>query len=124
VLLVDDEEDARNLLGLILTSYEAEVRECASAADALRILDEWRPDVLVSDIGMPFEDGYGLMRKIRAREPERGGLIPALALTAYARSEDARRALEAGYQAHVAKPVEPAELATAVASLVGRDGDT
>jgi PleD family two-component response regulator len=72
VLLVDDEEDARNLLGLILTSYDAEVRECASAADALRILDEWRPDVLVSDIGMPFEDGYGLMRKIRAREPERG----------------------------------------------------
>jgi two-component system, chemotaxis family, CheB/CheR fusion protein len=124
VLLVDDEEDARYLLGLILTSYEAEVRECASAADALRILDEWRPDVLVSDIGMPFEDGYGLMRKIRAREPERGGLIPALALTAYARSEDARRALEAGYQAHVAKPVEPAELATAVASLVGRGGDT
>ena len=123
VLLVDDEEDARNILGLILTSYEAEVRECASAADALRILDEWRPDVLVSDIGMPFEDGYGLMRKIRAREPERGGLIPALALTAYARSEDARRALEAGYQAHVAKPVEPAELAMAVASLVGRDGD-
>jgi CheY-like chemotaxis protein len=72
---------------------------------------------------MPFEDGYELMRKIRAREPERGGLIPALALTAYARSEDARRALEAGYQAHVAKPVEPAELAAAVASLVGRDGD-
>jgi CheY-like chemotaxis protein len=73
---------------------------------------------------MPFEDGYELMRKIRAREPERGGLIPALALSAYARSEDARRALEAGYQAHVAKPVEPAELATAVASLVGREGDT
>ncbi|HEV2667200.1 MAG TPA: ATP-binding protein, partial [Blastocatellia bacterium] len=123
VLLVDDEPDARNLLGLILTSYEAEVRDCASAAEALQMLDEWRPDVLVSDIGMPFEDGYELMRKVRAREPERGGLIPALALTAYARAEDARRALEAGYQAHVPKPVAPDELATVVASLAGRGGD-
>jgi two-component system CheB/CheR fusion protein len=123
VLLVDDEPDARNLLGLILMSYEAEVRDCASAAEALQTLDEWRPDVLVSDIGMPVEDGYELMRKIRAREPERGGLIPALALTAYARAEDAQRALEAGYQAHVPKPVEPAELATAVANIVGRRGD-
>ena len=123
VLVVDDEPDARNLLGLILTSYEAEVRDCASAAEALQILDEWRPDVLVSDIGMPVEDGYELMRKVRAREPERGGLIPALALTAYARAEDARRALEAGYQAHIPKPVEPDELATVVASLAGRGGD-
>jgi PAS domain S-box-containing protein len=122
VLLVDDEQDARNLLGLILMSYEAEVRACASAAEALETLDEWRPHVLVSDIGMPEEDGYELMRKIRTREPERGGLIPALALTAYARDEDARRALEAGYQAHVAKPVEPNKLATAVANLVGRGG--
>jgi CheY-like chemotaxis protein len=123
VLLLDDEPDARNLLGLILTSYEAEVRDCASAAEALQILDDWRPDVLVSDIGMPFEDGYELMGKVRAREPERGGLIPALALTAYARAEDARRALEAGYQAHVPKPVVPDELATVIASLAGRGGN-
>jgi CheY-like chemotaxis protein len=123
VLLVDDELDARNLLCLILKGYEAEVRDCASAAEAIRILDEWRPDVLVSDIGMPFEDGYVLMRKVRAREPERCGLIPALALTAYARAEDALRALEAGYQAHIPKPVEPGELATAVARLVGRGRD-
>jgi len=123
VLLVDDEPDARNLLGLILTSYEAEVRDCASAAEALQILDEWQPDVMVSDIGMPVEDGYELMRKVRAREPERGGLVPALALTAYARAEDAQRALEAGYQAHIPKPVEPGELATAVASLAGRGGN-
>jgi CheY-like chemotaxis protein len=123
VLLVDDEPDARELLGLILMSYEAEVRHCASAAEALQTLDEWRPDVLVSDIGMPGEDGYELMRKVRAREPERGGLLPALALTAYARADDAKRALEAGYQAHVAKPVEPGELAMAVASLVRRGGD-
>jgi CheY-like chemotaxis protein len=72
---------------------------------------------------MPVEDGYELMRKIRAREPERGGLIPALALTAYARAEDARRALEAGYQAHVPKPVDPDDLATAVANLAGRGGN-
>jgi two-component system CheB/CheR fusion protein len=123
VLLVDDEPDARELLSLILLSYDAEVRGCASAAEALQTLDEWLPDALVSDIGMPDEDGYGLMRKVRAREPERGGLIPSLALTAYARAEDARRALEAGYQAHIPKPVEPAELAMAVASLVGRGGD-
>jgi len=123
VLVVDDEPEARNLLGLILMSYEAEVRDCASAAEALQMLDEWRPDVLVSDIGMPFVDGYELMRNVRAREPERGGLVPALALTAYARAEDARRALEAGYHAHIPKPVEPGELATVVASLVRRGGN-
>jgi two-component system CheB/CheR fusion protein len=120
VLLVEDEPEARNLLGLILMSYEAEVKDCGSAAEALQILDEWRPDVLVSDIGMPVEDGYDLMRKIRAREPERCGLIPALALTAYARAEDAQRAFEAGYQEHIPKPVEPGELAMAVASLAGQ----
>jgi CheY-like chemotaxis protein/two-component sensor histidine kinase len=123
VLMVDDEPDARNLLGLIFTSYEAEVRDCASAAEALQILDKWRPDVVVFDIGMPVEDGYELMRKVRAREPERGGLVPAIALTAYARTEDARRALEAGYQTHIPKPVEPGELAIVVASLAGRGGN-
>jgi CheY-like chemotaxis protein len=75
---------------------------------------------LVSDIRMPEEDGYSLLRKVRARGQERGGFIPAVALTAYARSEDARRAYMAGYQAHVAKPVEPVELVMVVASLVGR----
>ena len=123
VLLVEDEPEARNLLGLVLTSYEAEVRECSSVAEALQTLDEWRPDVMISDIGMPNEDGYELMRKIRAREPERGGLIPALALTGYARAKDVQRALEAGYKAHIAKPVDPDILATALASLVGRGGD-
>jgi CheY-like chemotaxis protein len=123
VLLVDDEEDARNLLGLILTSYEAEVKVCASAAEALQTLDEWRPDVLVSDIGMPGEDGYELMRKLRARELERGGFVPAIALTAYARAEDARRAIEAGYQTHIPKPVDPGELAAVVANLARLGGD-
>jgi PleD family two-component response regulator len=73
VLVVDDEPDVRNLLSLMLMSYGAEVRDCASAAEALQILDEWLTDVLVSDIGMPIEDGYELMRKVRARDPERGG---------------------------------------------------
>jgi len=119
VLVVDDEPDARDLLNEMLTNYGAEVKTCASAAEALRILDEWRPDALVSDIGMPGEDGYELLRKIRAREPERGGRIPALALTAYARAEDTRRALAAGYQMHIPKPVELGRLAAAVASLAG-----
>jgi PAS domain S-box-containing protein len=123
VLVVDDEPDARDLLGLMLTSHGAEVRACASAAEALRTLDEWRPDVLVFDIGMPGEDGYELMRKVRARGPERGGHIPAVALTAYARAEDARRALKSGYQTHIPKPVTLDELAAAVASLAGRGGD-
>jgi two-component system, chemotaxis family, CheB/CheR fusion protein len=117
VLVVDDEPDARDLISQMLTDYGAEVKTCASAAEALQTLDEWRPDTLVSDIGMPREDGYELMRKIRSREPERGGRIPALALTAYARSEDARRAHAVGYQMHIPKPVEPDLLAAAVASL-------
>jgi PAS domain S-box-containing protein len=123
VLVVDDDSDARDLFSLILTSYGAEVRSCDSSPEALQILDEWPPDVLVSDIGMPLEDGYELMKKIRAREPERGGLVPALALTAYARAEDARRAFSVGYQAHVTKPIEPSQLATVVAGLAGRGED-
>jgi CheY-like chemotaxis protein len=123
VLVVDDDPDARDLFSLTLTINGAEVRDCASAAEALQTLDEWRPDVLVSDIGMPVEDGYELIRKVREREPERGGLIPAVALTAYARAEDARRALKEGYHAHVAKPVEPTELVRVVASLAGLDVD-
>jgi signal transduction histidine kinase/ActR/RegA family two-component response regulator len=123
VLVVDDDLDARDLFSLILGSYGAEVRSCGSASEALHTLDEWNPDVLVSDIGMPLEDGYELMKKVRAREPERGGRVPALALTAYARAEDARRAFKAGYQAHIPKPVEPGQLATLVAGLAGRGED-
>jgi PAS domain S-box-containing protein len=123
VLVVDDEQDARDLLSEMLTNYGAEVKTCASAAEALRTLDEWRPHALVSDIGMPGEDGYDLLRKIRAREPERGGRIPAVALTAYARAEDKRRALAAGYQIHIPKPVEPDLLAVTVARLAGGDSE-
>jgi len=123
VLVVDDEPDARDLLSLMLTNHGAEVKTCASAAEALQTLDEWQPDALVSDIGMPGEDGYDLLGKIRAREPERGGRIPALALTAYACAEDARRALAVGYQMHISKPVEPDLLAAAVANLAAEVGE-
>jgi CheY-like chemotaxis protein len=122
VLVVDDELDARELFHSMLTQYGAEVKVCASAAEALQTLDEWRPDVLVSDIGMPREDGYEFMKKVRAREPERGGRIPAVAVTAYAGARDERRALATGYQIFISKPVEPVRLAATIASIAGRPG--
>ncbi|HLL73915.1 MAG TPA: PAS domain S-box protein [Pyrinomonadaceae bacterium] len=120
VLVVEDDADSRELLIAVLSQCEAEVLAVSRAADALDALDSWRPDVLVSDIEMPGEDGYTLIRKVRARPADRGGQIPAAALTAYARSEDRMRALVAGFQIHVPKPVEPAELVTVIASLAGR----
>jgi signal transduction histidine kinase/CheY-like chemotaxis protein len=119
-LFVDDDADARALITMMLEHGGAEVRTAVSATEALDCCDEWRPDVLISDIGMPGEDGYMLMKKLRARESARGGHIPAIALTAYGRREDRVRALSVGYELHVIKPVEPAELLTAVASLTGR----
>jgi CheY-like chemotaxis protein len=89
----------------------------ASAGEALQILDVERPDVLVSDIGLPDEDGYGLIRQIRQSEAEHGGFLPAVALTGYARAEDRARILAAGFQSHVTKPVEPAELTAAIAAI-------
>jgi PAS domain S-box-containing protein len=122
VLIVDDESDARVLLREMLAPCGAEVIACASAAEALTEIERQKPDIIVSDIGMPDEDGYMLIRKVRALTPEAGGKIPAIALTAYARSEDRIRALVAGYQVHVPKPVDLTELAIAVASLAGRTG--
>ncbi len=122
VLVVDDERDARLMLKAMLAQCGAEVAEADSAAGALAAFEEFRPDVLVSDIGMPEEDGYSLIRKIRALAPERGGRTPAAALTAYAGVEDRKRALLAGYQVHVPKPVDPTELLAVVASLAGRTG--
>jgi CheY-like chemotaxis protein len=120
VLIVEDEADSREMLLIVLTQCGAQVRAVANAADALSQLEAWRPDVLISDIEMPGEDGYSLIRKVRSLPAERGGKIPAAALTAYARAEDRMRALLAGFQLHVPKPVEPAELAAVVASLAGR----
>jgi signal transduction histidine kinase len=120
VLVVEDEVDTRDLLVVALQQCGAEVAAFGSVPEALAAIDAAVPDVLVSDIGVPGEDGYSLIRKVRARGPGRGGDLPAAALTAYARAEDRVRALEAGYQTHLAKPVDPAELVAAVGRLAGR----
>ena len=117
VLVVDDEEDARMLLETSLTHYGAEVLTAPSAAAAMERFDAFRPDVLVSDIGMPQEDGYSLIRRVRAMSPSDGGTVPAIAITAYASDADRQAAYAAGYQAHIAKPVEPAEVARVIARL-------
>jgi len=121
VLVVDDDWDTLEMLSAVLGECDAEVVTVASAAEAILEIERRRPDVLVSDIGMPDEDGYDLIRWVRETEEERGEhAIPALALTAYAKASDRVRALAAGYQVHLAKPVEPAELALVVANLAGR----
>jgi PAS domain S-box-containing protein len=120
LLVVDDEEDALALVTQVLESRGADVYSVASASEALERLASLKPDVIVSDIGMPDEDGYSLIRKIRALPAENGGRTPAVALTAYARAEDAQRAFAAGYQLHISKPVEPSQLANVVANLGGR----
>jgi PAS domain S-box-containing protein len=117
VLVVDDDEDAREMLRAALNSYGAEVITTPGASQALDALASENIDVLVSDINMPEMDGYELIRRVRAMKPEQGGRIPAIALTAYARAEDRLRALQSGYQTHVPKPVEPAELEVVVATL-------
>jgi PAS domain S-box-containing protein len=117
VLLVEDEQDTRDLVKTILEQCGAEVVAVGSAAEALSALERIKPSVLVSDIGMPGESGYELIRQVRALEPGRGGRVPAVALTAYAGPKDRRRALLAGFQTHLAKPVEPDELLAVVASL-------
>jgi PAS domain S-box-containing protein len=123
VLVVDDEADARDLLHAILGHAGASVTLAESVRGAMIALNEYVPDVLVSDIGMPGEDGYVLMQKVRAlghHNPVSG--VPAIALTAYARSEDRRRALASGFQMHVSKPIEPCRLVAAIAQLAGRGG--
>jgi CheY-like chemotaxis protein len=123
VLVVDDDADARALIERLLSDCEARVATAPSARDAIALLSGnggARFDVLVSDIGMPGEDGYSLIRRVRTLPDEAAASIPALALTAYARSEDRQRAVLAGYQMHVAKPVEPSELITMVSSLSRR----
>jgi signal transduction histidine kinase/ActR/RegA family two-component response regulator len=117
VLVVDDDADARTLFTGVLEHCAARVRAVATAQAALAVLEDWKPDVMVSDVGMPEESGYVLMRKIRRLDPGRGGAIPALALTAYAGAENVELALSAGFQAHATKPIEPIELVLAVGDL-------
>jgi PAS domain S-box-containing protein len=123
VLVVDDQEDARELIRRVLEECDATVRTAENADEALAAVERERPHVLVTDIGMPGVDGYELLRRVRKIGPQRGGALPAIALTAFARSEDRTRALRAGFLVHVAKPVEPSELVATVASVVGRTGD-
>jgi PAS domain S-box-containing protein len=120
VLVVDDQEDARELMCAVLGRCGAKVVAVASTAAALAALDRCRPDVLLSDLEMPGEDGYSLIRKVRQRSPEQGGDVPAAALTAYARTEDRLSSLRAGFHRHVPKPVQPDELAEIVASLAAQ----
>ena len=118
VLVVDDDEDARLLLQMTLTGYGAVVTTAASAREALAAIERSVPHVVLSDIGMPHEDGYDLLRRLRARSPENGGAIPAIAVTAYASAADRSSTQAAGYQAHVAKPFEPGDVARLVRRLV------
>ena len=117
VLVVDDEPDTLEILKLALERCGADVRAASSAAGALKIFLEWKPDLLVSDIGMPGDDGFEFIRKVRNLTQQQGGKIPAVALTAYVRDEDRQKALDAGFQMHVSKPVDPTALAKALEGL-------
>src|SRR5215468_2730812 len=123
VLVVDDEHDTREVLSVMLSRYGTEVRAAGSVAEALEVFRQWKPDVLVSDIGMPEEDGYVLIEKIRALPQEEGGDVPAIALTAFAATQDKERALASGFQRHLAKPIEPVALAKNVARILGRSDE-
>jgi CheY-like chemotaxis protein/nitrogen-specific signal transduction histidine kinase len=123
VLVVDDQSDARDLIKRVLEDCAAEVMTAGTADEALALVEARRPDVLVSDIGMPDADGFELLKRVRALGPDRGGRVPAIALTAFARSEDRTRTLRAGFLVHVSKPVDPSELIATVASVAGRVND-
>jgi CheY-like chemotaxis protein len=120
VLVVADDADARALIKRMFLDSSATVLTASSARGALELIQSERPHVLLSDIGMPGEDGYVLISKVRALPAEKGGRTPAVALTAFARTEDRRKALLSGYQMHVAKPVDAAELMAVIASLANR----
>jgi CheY-like chemotaxis protein len=120
IMFVDDDADSRYLLSLVLDECGAKVMTANSASEAFEMIKREKFDVIISDIGMPDEDGFSLIRKIRELSNEEGGNVPAIALTAYARAEDRVKALRSGFQMHVAKPVEPAELIAIVANLAGR----
>lgn len=120
ILVVDDEADSRELIRAILMGCGGEINCCESVAEAMKAIREWKPDLLVSDIGMPNEDGYTLIKKVRSLRSKRAKQLPAVALTAYATKEDEARALSSGFQMHVAKPIEPETLVMSIASAIGR----
>jgi CheY-like chemotaxis protein len=120
VLVVDDEVDARDALVGLLERYGARVSSAASVAEAMASLQAGLPDVLISDLGMPGEDGYELMRRVRLLPADAGGLLPSIAVSAYATQEHRKKVLQSGFQRHLEKPVAPAELVTEVAHLAKR----
>lgn len=120
VLVVDDEADARELIAMVLRSASAQVSVAGSVDEALGAFAASRPDVLVSDVGMPGHDGYSLIRRVRMLSAAAGGLVPAAALTAFTGAENRMRALDAGFTVHVAKPIDPDRLIAVVSDLVGR----
>jgi CheY-like chemotaxis protein len=122
VLVVDDEDDAREVLRALLEHCDAQVLAAESTSEAMTLLEHERPDILVSDIGVPGEDGYSFIGRVRALRPDQGGRIPAVALTAYASSEDRTRALARGFNQHVTKPVDASELTVVIKNLVERFG--
>jgi len=121
VLLVDDDSDTLKLMTTALTRRHATVTAVSSAGEAIQAIQRRRPDVLVSDIAMPGEDGYGLIEKVRSLESDEAENIPAVAITAYAKDEDRERALSSGFQIYLAKPVEVTELISVVARAARRD---
>lgn len=121
VLVVDDDDDTRELIAFILEQYQVQVTQAASASEALAAIARQQPDILLSDISMPDEDGYSLIRQVRTLEAQKGGHIPAVALTAFASTKERTQALGAGFQMHVSKPVEASELVSIVANLTGRN---
>jgi len=118
VLLVDDEADAREMAIELLTDFGAQAIVASSAQEALAAIRTWRPNVLISDIGMPSEDGYDLIRQVRALDPDEGGRIPACALTGWGATGEAERALAAGFQVHITKPVDSDRLMATIYRLV------
>ncbi len=122
-MVVDDEPATRDMLSRVLSHAGADVEIADSAQAARQVLSRWKPDLMISDIGMPGEDGYALIRFVRALHPDDGGALPAIALTAYARGQDREAALKAGYQMHLAKPIAPADLIAAVVQLTTKETD-
>jgi CheY-like chemotaxis protein len=120
VLLVEDDDDSREMIRTLLLYCSALVTAVSSAQAALKTLEHVKPDILLTDIAMPSQDGYWLVRAVRALPPEQGGSIPAIAITAHGHAHGVDRALAAGFQAHLRKPIDPWELARTIANLVGR----
>ncbi|MBF2064312.1 MAG: response regulator [Calothrix sp. C42_A2020_038] len=118
ILVVDDDQDSQELLAFMLEQEGAETKTVSSAVEALKVLIQWQPDILLSDIGMPQVDGYTLIRQVRNLPREQGGHIPAIALTAYAGEVDRETALSSGFQQHIAKPIDPVECISVIMKLL------